>query len=307
MNAHPPQPRMKPLTAEEIERIAQRRARAKLGWYTHAVVYVLVNLFIFAISRYGFGSRPWSIFPLLGWGLGLALHGVAVFVLGAGGGLRERLVQQERERLQRQQAAPDGPPAMKIDWIDKLRHLLQALAFCLAIATIQYGFAPERPYAAGRWSTSLCIGIIIWAVIDLGRHLFPSAPETGWPQGLQRAGAGGRRHRGGLPARQLAGRPAVPHLRLVRPGQRRHREPTCARSVLITVLAGVVGSYYFYSLNRSAYLERKMGEARQHANEARLQAAGNAARAAHAVQHAGQPARADRRATRRARRACSTT
>jgi hypothetical protein len=64
-------------------------------------VYVVVNLFLFAISSYGLGHRPWSVFPLLGWGLGLALHGISVFLLGAGGGLRERLVQQERERLQR--------------------------------------------------------------------------------------------------------------------------------------------------------------------------------------------------------------
>jgi CheY-like chemotaxis protein len=42
------------------------------------------------------------VFPLLGWGLGLALHGVSVFVLGSGSGLRERMVQKERERLQRQ-------------------------------------------------------------------------------------------------------------------------------------------------------------------------------------------------------------
>jgi len=93
-----------PLSSEEIERIAQRRARAKLGWYMHAILYLLVNLFIFAISRYGFGQRPWSIFPLLGWGVGLTLHGVSVFVLGSGGGLRERLVQKERERIQREQA-----------------------------------------------------------------------------------------------------------------------------------------------------------------------------------------------------------
>jgi hypothetical protein len=91
-----------PLTTEEIDRLARKRAGAKLGWYIHACVYVLVNLVIFAMSRYAFGDRPWSIVPLLGWGLGLVLHGVSVFVLGSGGGLRERMVQKERERLQRE-------------------------------------------------------------------------------------------------------------------------------------------------------------------------------------------------------------
>jgi len=90
-----------PLSPEEIERLAQRRASAKLGWYTHAAVYVLVNLFLFAISRYGFGTRPWSVAPLLGWGVGLALHGLSVFLLGKGSSLRERMVQKERERLRR--------------------------------------------------------------------------------------------------------------------------------------------------------------------------------------------------------------
>ena len=93
---------MQPLHPDELERRAHKRAGAKLGWYIHATVYVLVNLVIFAISSYGFGNRHWSVFPLLGWGLGLALHGISVFVLGANGGLRERMVQRERDRLQRE-------------------------------------------------------------------------------------------------------------------------------------------------------------------------------------------------------------
>ena len=90
-----------PMTPDDIERLARRRAGAKLGWYIHATVYVVVNLFIYAISEYGFGQRRWSVFPLLGWGLGLTLHGISVFLIGKGGGLRERMVQKERERLQR--------------------------------------------------------------------------------------------------------------------------------------------------------------------------------------------------------------
>jgi hypothetical protein len=94
------------LSDEEIDRLARRRAGAKMGWYAHAAVYVLVNLFLFAISEHAFGQRRWSVFPVLGWGLGVALHGISVFVLGAGSGLRERLVEKERERLRRDRGAP---------------------------------------------------------------------------------------------------------------------------------------------------------------------------------------------------------
>ena len=95
-----------PLPPDALEALAHRRAQAKLGWYLHAAAYLLVNAVIFAMSTHGFGSRPWSLFPLLGWGLGLVLHGVSVFLLGTGGGLRERMVQREREALQRRQNRP---------------------------------------------------------------------------------------------------------------------------------------------------------------------------------------------------------
>jgi len=91
-----------PRSPEEIERLARKRAGAKLGWYAHAALYLVVNLFLFAVSEQAFGQRRWSVVPMLGWGVGLALHGISVFVLGAGSGLRERMVQKERERLQRE-------------------------------------------------------------------------------------------------------------------------------------------------------------------------------------------------------------
>ena len=97
------------MSPEEIDRLARKRAGAKLGWYFHAAVYVIVNLFVFAMSQYAFGNRAWSVFPLLGWGLGLALHGVSVWLIGAGGALRERMVQRERDRLQRDQDRRTGP------------------------------------------------------------------------------------------------------------------------------------------------------------------------------------------------------
>ena len=99
---------MSTLSPEEIDRLARKRAGAKLGWYIHASVYVIVNAFLLSISTLGFGHRPWARFPLFGWGIGLALHGISVFMLGQGSSFRENLVQRERERLQRDRDRAGG-------------------------------------------------------------------------------------------------------------------------------------------------------------------------------------------------------
>lgn len=94
---------MASLPPDELERLAHRRARAKRVWIIHLMVYVVVNVLVFSMSTYALGNRPWSIFPLLGWGVGLVLHGVSVFLLGEGSSFRERLLEREREHLLRQQ------------------------------------------------------------------------------------------------------------------------------------------------------------------------------------------------------------
>lgn len=87
-----------PLTNEEIERRAKRRVDMKMGFYVHALVFVLVNLGLYALGEVGHGVR-WQVFPLWGWGLGLAIHGVVTFVSLRGEGLRERMMAEEVERL----------------------------------------------------------------------------------------------------------------------------------------------------------------------------------------------------------------
>ena len=84
----------------DIEREARRRAGAKLGWYIHACVYIAVNLLLLALST--MSGRPWAIYPAMGWGLGLAIHGAVVFLVIGGAGLHQRLVERERQQLRAQ-------------------------------------------------------------------------------------------------------------------------------------------------------------------------------------------------------------
>ncbi len=85
------------LDEDALERLAQRRAKAKMGWYIHASVYLLVNLLLVVLSASS--GRYWAVFPALGWGIGLVIHGAAVFVVASGGALHQRMVQAERDRL----------------------------------------------------------------------------------------------------------------------------------------------------------------------------------------------------------------
>jgi hypothetical protein len=61
---------------------AKKRVRQIRGFYIHATVYALVNAFLIALNVLTSTAGLWSVWPLLGWGIGLAAHGVATFGFG---------------------------------------------------------------------------------------------------------------------------------------------------------------------------------------------------------------------------------
>jgi 2TM domain len=85
------------LNFENYEHLARKRAGAKLGWLIHASVYTVVNLFLVLIAAST--GKAWAIFPLLGWGLGLAIHAAVAWLAGGGSALHARLLTRERARL----------------------------------------------------------------------------------------------------------------------------------------------------------------------------------------------------------------
>lgn len=96
-------------TQTSLDRQARRRAGAKLGWYAHAAVYIVVNIFLAVLSSRS--GHNWAVFPALGWGLGLALHGLAVWVKLSHTGLYTRMVERERATLQRSAPGKAAAPA----------------------------------------------------------------------------------------------------------------------------------------------------------------------------------------------------
>ena len=85
-----------------LEQRAMRRVRIKTAFYMHALVFVLVNAGLFALNGLT-GGPAWRLFPLWGWGLGLAIHGAVTFFKLNSEGLRERMLAQEMDTLRRRE------------------------------------------------------------------------------------------------------------------------------------------------------------------------------------------------------------
>lgn len=83
-------------TNEQRLRNAQRNARRKVGFFIHGAVFLLVNLVLFTINVWSGNSLTWAVFPFLGWGTSILIHGVAVF--GPLGHLYQWLVHRELAR-----------------------------------------------------------------------------------------------------------------------------------------------------------------------------------------------------------------
>jgi uncharacterized integral membrane protein len=87
---------------DELTRRAKERVARKLGFYIHALVFVLVNLGLAAVNL--FDGRPhWHLWPLGWWGLGLAIHGIVTFANLRGEGIRARMLAAEIERLKQRE------------------------------------------------------------------------------------------------------------------------------------------------------------------------------------------------------------
>ena len=87
-------------------RQAERRVKAKIGFYWHLASYVLVNGFLIIIYLItglipGFYTYPWFVWPMFGWGIGLLFHFLAVFISGntTSEENRRRMIEAEMRRM----------------------------------------------------------------------------------------------------------------------------------------------------------------------------------------------------------------
>ncbi len=85
----------------ELRQQAMRRAQDKISFYIHAMGYVLVNAGIVTVDLLTSPGILWFYWPLLGWGIGLLIHGIGTF--GQDSGIARSMEEREFQKLKSQQ------------------------------------------------------------------------------------------------------------------------------------------------------------------------------------------------------------
>ncbi len=86
------------MTDQEKYDIARKRAKGKLEFLNHAIVYVVINVLLFGINYFTSPEYFWAIWSLMGWGAGLTIHGLVVFFRTDDTELLDRMTERELER-----------------------------------------------------------------------------------------------------------------------------------------------------------------------------------------------------------------
>jgi uncharacterized membrane protein YczE len=95
-----------------MDDIAYRRAawrvEARLAFYRHVMIYVVVNLLLAALNLIRNPNHLWFQWVIFGWGIGLLAHGLNVYSYRWLGSRREQMIQRELQRQERlrQQSPP---------------------------------------------------------------------------------------------------------------------------------------------------------------------------------------------------------
>lgn len=58
---------------------AKKRIEEIKGFYGNLTAYIVVNIMLFVINMVTSSEHLWFFWPMLGWGIGVAFHGMRVF------------------------------------------------------------------------------------------------------------------------------------------------------------------------------------------------------------------------------------
>ncbi|MEM6697576.1 MAG: 2TM domain-containing protein [Bacteroidota bacterium] len=110
-------------------KLAKKRVGKKKGFYTHLSVYIAVGLFFFIMNMVTFDQEPqyWFFYPMLPWGIAIAIHYFSIFGLPGTNILtedwEEKELEKELSKIRRSQAAlpPEQEEEFRLDEYEEPR------------------------------------------------------------------------------------------------------------------------------------------------------------------------------------------
>ena len=88
---------------EKLMKMAKKRIILKKSIIVHLTIYSVINIFLVAIYLSTSGGYFWPIWSIMGWGVGVILHGAMVLYLLSSISVAPSSTMKEYERLINQQ------------------------------------------------------------------------------------------------------------------------------------------------------------------------------------------------------------
>ena len=77
---------------------AKKKVEARLGSKAHLTVYLVVNAILVGVNLINSPEYLWFIWPLMGWGIAIFWHAMAVFVFDKKSDVMEKMILEEMDK-----------------------------------------------------------------------------------------------------------------------------------------------------------------------------------------------------------------
>ena len=77
---------------------AKKKVETRMSFYTHLAVYLGVISLLTILNLTVAGDYFWAMWPMIGWGSGVVVHGLLTFVFDSKSSLKERLIEKEIQK-----------------------------------------------------------------------------------------------------------------------------------------------------------------------------------------------------------------
>jgi hypothetical protein len=86
------------MSKQEAYEVAKKKVEAKISFYTHLGVYLGVMTLLTILNLTVAGDYFWVMWPMIGWGSAVLIHGLRTFVFTSKSSMKDRLIEKEMQK-----------------------------------------------------------------------------------------------------------------------------------------------------------------------------------------------------------------